>query len=350
MTTAPVGDEGPTTPLVVACVRYADLRPEVDALTGAITRDVHRAGLSAADEAAVEHGLRIAEAWSGAVLVVTAGPAAADDTLRDAIALGCQALRIPWPPGEGGSQIQPPGEGGSQIQPPGEGGRKGLGTAQGFLDDLAGDERALARTVAGALRAAGPPALVVCGDRSADRGTGAFPAFLAHELGAAQALGLVGLQAEVDGLLVERRLDGGRRERLRVPRPAVCSVEGAGVRLRRASLPATLAAGRAAIPTARSSGWADGPVPPVGAGPTLPYRPRTRVIPPPDDAEPRLRLLSLTGALAAHEPPTIIGPIDASEAADALLSFLARHGYLDDGYGPVGDAGPADRAGPAGSP
>jgi electron transfer flavoprotein beta subunit len=46
--------------------------------------------------------------------------------------------------------------------------------------------------------------------------------------------------------------------------------------------------------------------------------------------------LSLTGALAAHEPPTIIGPVEPSEAADALLAFLARHGYLDD-----------DRAGPS---
>ncbi len=319
MTTMPGDDEGQATPLVVACVRYADLRPDVDALTGAITRDVHRAGLSAADEAAVEHALRIAEAWSAAVLVVTAGPAAADDTLRNAVALGCQVLRIPWPPGDGASD--------------------GLGSAQGFIEDLGGDERDLARTVAGELGAGGPPALVVCGDRSVDRGTGAFPAFLAHELGAAQALGLVGLHAEVDGLLVERRLDGGRRERLRVPRPAVCSVEAAGVRLRRASLPAALAAGRAAIPTAREPGRPERPVAPVGAGPTLPFRPRTRVIPPPDSAEPRQRLLSLTGALAAHEPPTIVGPVDPPEAADALLAFLARHGYLDDGNGQPGPAG-----------
>jgi electron transfer flavoprotein beta subunit len=43
--------------------------------------------------------------------------------------------------------------------------------------------------------------------------------------------------------------------------------------------------------------------------------------------------LSLTGALVAHEPPTIIGPVDAEQAADALLSFLGRHGYLDDEAG-----------------
>lgn len=303
----PVDHQSPAS-LVVTCVRYTDLRPDVDPLTGAITRDVHRAGLSAADEAAVEHALRIAEAWSAHVLVVTAGPAAADGSLREFMALGCDVLRIPWP-ADGG----------------------GLGSDQSFANEVGGDERAAARAVAAAVRAAGDPALVICGDRSADRGTGAFPAFLAHELGAAQALGLVDLRPDDGGVLAERRLDGGRRERLRVPRPAVCSVEGAGVRLRRASLPATLAAGRTAVPTATVPAVAahDG-AGPITTGPAVPYRPRTRVIPPPDSTAPRQRLLSLTGALVAHEPPTIIGPVDAEQAADALLSFLARHGYLDD--------------------
>ena len=303
----PVDHQSPT-PLVVACVRYADLRPDVDSLTGAITRDVHRAGLSAADQAATEHALRIAEAWSARVLVVTTGPAAADGPLREIMALGCDVLRIPWP--THGS---------------------GLGSDQGFVDDIGGDERAAARAVAAAVRAAGDPALVICGDRSADRGTGAFPAFLAHEMGAAQALGLIDLRPDGRGIVAERRLDGARRERLRVPRPAVCSVEGAGVRLRRASLPATLAAGRTAVPTTAAPAGAphDG-AGPVTTGHPVPYRPRTRVIPPPASAAARQRLLSLTGALVAHEPPTIIGPVDAEQAADALLSFLARHGYLDD--------------------
>ncbi|HEX4245345.1 MAG TPA: mycofactocin-associated electron transfer flavoprotein beta subunit, partial [Acidimicrobiales bacterium] len=249
-------DQRAATALVVACVRYADLRPDVDALTGAITRDAHRAGLSAADEAAVERALRIAESWSAPVLVVAAGPPAADDTLRGAMALGCDVLRVPWPAGDGA----------------------GLGSAQGFLNDLGGDERAVARAVAAALLVAGPPALVVCGDRSADRGTGAFPAFLAHELGAAQALGLVDLHPEADGILAERRLDGGRRERLRVPRPAVCSVEGAGMRLRRASLPATLDAGRRAVPVTAANGTPTTdpgdrvPTPPVVIGSPVRYR------------------------------------------------------------------------------
>src|SRR5450759_2697393 len=126
----------------------------------------------------------------------------------------------------------------------------------------------------------GVPDLVLCGDRSADRGTGSFPAFLAAALNAAQVLGVVRMESDDDGMVrVHRRLDGGRREVLRVPRPAVVSVEAAGVRLRRAGLPATLASGLAAIPVARAPGtiaarW----IRVLGAPP---YRPRPRGLPGP---------------------------------------------------------------------
>ena len=54
-----------------------------------------------------------------------------------------------------------------------------------------------------------------------------------------------------------RRLDGGRREVLAVPPPAVLSVEGAVARLRRASLPAELESRRAVIEVVPGP---DGPV------------------------------------------------------------------------------------------
>jgi electron transfer flavoprotein beta subunit len=59
------------------------------------------------------------------------------------------------------------------------------------------------------------------------------------------------------------------------------------------------------------------------------FTPRTRVLPAPHDEDPRIRLLALTGALVAHDPPTLIGPVGADEAADELVGFLVRHGYLD---------------------
>ncbi len=318
--TAPA--DTPGGPLVVACLRITDLRPEVDPLGGSVHRDTWGIGLSAADGAALEHALRIGAAWSSRVVGVAVGPESIEPVLREVAALGVSAVRIA---------------------------AADAGTEPGYAAELAADEHELARTVVAALGRWGRPGLVLCGDRSVDRGTGAFPAFLAHELGAAQALGLVALEVEavrggtgspeVTGggpdraLIAERRLDGGWRERLRVPLPAVCSVEGVGIRLRRASLPGVLDADVTVVPAVRpappeaGSSSQEGPVVRVGA--SRAFVPRTRVRPAPDSDDPRIRILALTGALVAHDPPTIVGPVGSAEAADALIGFLVRHGYLD---------------------
>jgi electron transfer flavoprotein beta subunit len=298
-------------PLVVACLRVTDLRPEVDLLTGSVRRDRLGVGLSAPDASALEHALRIAEAWSGRVLVVAAGPRSVEPVLRDAVALGASVVRIPV--GDDGGD-------------------------DGLAAELVGDEQSLARAIGASLVPFGTPDLVVCGDQSVDRGTGALPAFLAHQLDAAQALGLVALSPGQAGgtarrvLAAERRLDAGWREQLVVPLPAVCSVESAGVRLRRAPLSGVLAAESAVIPTS-----APPPRPPArhGAGSVLVgatrvFTPRARALPAPESPDPRIRLLALTGALVAHDPPTVVGPVGAAEAADALLGFLVRHGYLEE--------------------
>ena len=300
-------DDAVPGPLVVACLRITDLRATVDPLDGSVSRDPLGVGLSAADAAALEHALRMAESWDGRVVAVSVGPESIDPVLREVAALGVTVVRVP-----------------SEHE----------SDTHRYVAELAEDEHGLAETVLAAVRPFGDPVLVVCGDRSVDRGTGALPAFLAHQLGAAEALGLVALRSDGPGsLVVERRLDAGWRERLRVPLPAVCSVEGAGVRLRRASLAGALAASDAAVPVDRSLGVAAvGYTAGTGGlhiGATRPYAPRTRVLPAPEGHDPRLRLLALTGALVAHDPPTVVHPADAAEAADVLLSFLARHGYLD---------------------
>jgi electron transfer flavoprotein beta subunit len=307
---------GPVTgPLVVVCLRHAGARPDVDPLTGAVRPAVHGAGPAPAEMAALELGLRFAAIWQGRVLAVTAGPPAAEATLRDALAAGAaEVLRVDWPEAD-------------------------------YLDGLAADEQALAAALAGALRLR-RPALVLCGDRSADRGTGALPAFLAHELGAAQALGLVSLTLPGDaagladppaspagegaddgpatgpmGLVGDRRLPGGWRERLWIGLPAVCSVEAAGVSLRRAPLDAMLASRRAVIPVIRPN---TGPGPAVIAGPPRPYRPRTHEVPPAPAGSARERLAELSGVLVQHDPPTLLGPASPAEAAQALLGFLRK--------------------------
>lgn len=285
----------PDGPLIVVCLRHTDPVPGLDAATGEIRPFPPAATAAAAEWAALELGLQVAGAWAGRVVAVTAGPPAAEATLRQALAAGAAALRVDTRPGDG---------------------------APGFPAELVADEQALAIALATAL---GPdrPALVLCGDRSAGRGTGALPAFLAHELGAAQALGLVSVTVKGDHLHAERRLPGGRRERLRVIVPAVCSVEAAGTRLRRAGLAAVLAAGRAVIPVVT----VPIPRPRSQAGPPRPYRPRVHAVPDIPAGPARARLLTLTGVHARREPRALIGPAPPGVAATELLGYLHRNGY-----------------------
>jgi len=285
--------------VIVAAMGWSWQEAAVDPLTGAIRADPHDRGPDGADFAALEHALRLAEKWDAQVVAATVGPAEADAMLQDALAAGAaEALRIE--PAHRTSGPRPA--------------------------DLVGGGQHLPASLAAALRQRyGVPALVLCGDRSADRGTGSFPAFLAAALNVAQALGVVQMEPEGDGeLLVHRRLDGGRREVLRVRPPAVVSVETAGMRLRRAGLPATLASRRAVIPVTRAAAATAPRIPVLGAHP---YRPRPRELARPSGTALH-RTLELTGALVERTPPTVLGPLPPEQAADELLGYLRRHGYL----------------------
>jgi electron transfer flavoprotein beta subunit len=274
-------------PVIGVCLKLVWERPEVDPLTGVVTTDPRLGGASEADQAALEWALRLASAWNGSVLAVTAGGPAADVVLQTALAAGAhRAVRVPLAEGAPSAAVA----------------------------------SALAQVLAGC-------AVVCCGDMSADRGSGAVPALLAARLAAAQALGLlsisIGPASSSLSLEALRRLDGGRREMLRVGAPAVISVEGSTARLRRASLRATVAAGQAPIEVAPA-----GPVGAVGQAPTvLPYRPRPRDLPPPSGSDPRARILQLTAATSPRKPPrTLVASPD--EAADAILDQLREWGEL----------------------
>ena len=180
--------------VIVAAMGWSWQEAEVDPLTGAVSADPHDRGPARADFAALEHALRLAQTWDAQVVAATVGPADADTMLRDALAAGAaEALRV-----------EPAGRA-PALRPA----------------DLVGGRQDLPAALAAALRERyGVPYLVLCGDRSADRGTGSFPAFLAAALNAAQALGVVRMEPDGDRVLrVHRRLDGGRREVLRVRRP-----------------------------------------------------------------------------------------------------------------------------------
>jgi len=264
-------------------------------------------GISPADSSALEWALRTASSASGEsgtsddVVAITVGAPAADAALRTALACGAtRAIRV-------------------HVADPAD--LPGADTAaliSGVVRDVAATSTQ-------------PVRYVWCGDYSLDRGTGSVPAFLAAHLDAGQALGLIELEIVGDCVLVTRRLDGGRRERLRVVSPAVLSVEGSTATLRRAPLARSLAAQTAHIEV----------VPPeqiLGAGlaghggaavARRPFRPRARVLPPPS-GEPLDRVKSLLSGPAgakSHGAPVALSPADA---ADRILVALHEWGYLDD--------------------
>jgi len=283
---------------IVACVKWVDLRPDVDSLTGRVINDVRTSGWSPADLAAVELGLTIAEAWSVSLDVVCCGPTEAERGLRELAAAGATSV----------TRIDP----GSIEHAP---------STHASSADVA---EALAR----ALTASGQATLVLCGDYSLDRGSGSVPAFLAHHLGASQALGVTAVDpAELGRVLVTRRLGGGRSERLELRGPMVVSVEGSVARLRRAGLRATMNATDATINVVEWGGSSSS-THHVRSVSMLPLRPRPRALPAPAGADARDRILSLTGALVDRTPPRTIHAT-ADEAADAIMSQLRQWGYLD---------------------
>jgi electron transfer flavoprotein beta subunit len=253
--------------------------------------DTRWAGVSHADEAALEIALEL-EPTYGAVTVACVGPVGADGVLRDALAAGAgRVVRIDAPADTDSRQVA----------------------------------IALAAIVAGS-------DFVLCGDYSADRGTGSVPAFLAHELGAAQALGLVGVDvtgtAPTDALHVVRRLDGGRREVLAVSAPAVLSVEGSVRRLRRASLAATVRSKSADIELVGSTTASGDPAHHAVALVT-PYRPRARTLPAPAGSV-LSRVREILDVGASDTTTVEMVELDPAAAAARIVEQLRRWGHLCD--------------------
>jgi electron transfer flavoprotein beta subunit len=242
--------------------------------------DARWSGVSPADEAALEVGLQLA--GSGEVTVVCVGPTEADTVLREALAAGAlDAVRI--------------------------------NATTAASDDVAVAIAAFAND----------SDFIVCGDYSLDRGTGSVPAYLAAHLGVAQALGLVDIDPLSSPLRVVRRLDGGRREVLDVPTPAVLSVEGSVARLRRAPLAAALRATTAEIRVSR------GPTAREDIAQVTAYRPRARALPAPAGGTlSRVRdILDIGAAEQSHAETVMLEPNDA---AARIIDQLEEWGYLEE--------------------
>jgi electron transfer flavoprotein beta subunit len=246
--------------------------------------DARYGGLSAADEAALETALSIAATWGCPVRAASVGPQVARGALVQALAVGAaEVVHVDAP----------------------------YNLASPVVATLLAHEFADCD-------------VVVCGDYSVDRGSGSTPAFLAAELKAAQALDLSTLVAETAGtVLADRRLEAGRRERLRLTGRMVLSVGPSLARLRRAALPALIAARAASIPSRVPPRQADAPAP-LSEGP---FRPRAKILPaPPGEVHDRLaRLTGLSRPSIARQTLEL----SPAAAAERIVSQLRDWGYLE---------------------
>lgn len=269
---------------VAVCMKWVPGRPEMNALSGEVKSPEARfGGVSAADQAALEVALQLASQRSLNVTAITVGDTRCEPALHNALASGAQqAIRI------------------DAALP--------LSSAE------------TARVLALAL---GDASFVLCGDYSFDRGSGSVPAYLAAELKVSQALGVVSLTPQVHDILLTRRLDGGRREHLRVSDRAVISVEGSVAQLRRASLAKTLAARNIRIQVISSSVTAQRVI-----STTKPFRPRPRTIAQPQGATALERLHSITNVASASARGEQI-ELTATKSAMYILETLARWGYIE---------------------
>jgi electron transfer flavoprotein beta subunit len=272
---------------VGVAMKWVALRPEIDVLDATIASDDRWSGASPADLAALELGLRIAQQRGGSLTAATVGDATSEPLLRQALECGAtRALRID--------------------------------------PKLRGNQQPTSQEVARALAVAFVDCdLVICGDWSLDRGSASVPVFLAAALGVDDACGLVKVDINMhgsndDALVVERRLDGGRRQRMSIPGRAVLSVEGSAARIRRASLAGVFAARSASIDVIEIDGLLTQQRG-VRHDKTMPYRPPApRYDSPPSSDPPLRRVADLMGVNTDRTPPTRL-ELDADSAAELII-------------------------------
>lgn len=269
---------------IAVCMKWVPGRPEMNALSGEVhSPEARFGGVSAADQAALEVALQLASQRSLNVTVISVGDARCEPALHNALAAGAQrAIRIDTP----------------------------------FPLTSADTAHVLAVAL-------GDASLIICGDYSFDRGSGSVPAYLAAELNISQALGVVSLTPQEHDILLARRLDGGRREHLRINNRAVISVEGSVAQLRRASLANTLVARTTRIQVIASSITARRVI-----STTKPFRPRPRTLAQPGGATALERLHSITNVASASARGEQI-ELSATKSAMYILETLTRWGYIE---------------------
>ena len=177
--------------------------------------------LNEPDAYALEEALRLKEKHGGEVVVISAGPARVVQVLREALARGAdRAIHV-----QGDS----------------------LASADAF---------ATAHALAAALKDESVD-LVLTGLQSDDQGFASVGVILADKLGAPHSTIIMDVQVEGSELKVKRELEGGWFQWIRMPLPAVLTIQSGINQLRYATLKGIMAAKKKEIkPVAAPSGAA----------------------------------------------------------------------------------------------
>ncbi|HQW50925.1 MAG TPA: hypothetical protein PL082_02610 [Tepidiformaceae bacterium] len=246
------------------------------------------------DMVACEAGVRLKEAAGGSVSLFTAGPEAADAGLRAALSLGADdATRVSF-----------------------AGGGLSGGTRTGRL---------LAAAIALEV-----PDVILCGTRSPDSGSEAVPASIAELLGMPLVTNVVSLSG-IGPLEIERRLEGGRRQTLRVQPPVVIALEESLCDPRYPSVLARRKADRAAI-TLRTAAELGVELPELALTLVRLQGPRplnARLVAPAPElpARERLAYILAGGPDQKRSSNRLEGPVPA--VIDQLLAFLTANGVVN---------------------
>jgi len=285
---------------IVVCIKQVPdpLSVEIDPLSGIINTRRLAYIINPPDLEAVELALRWRESFGGRVQVLSVGPERAEQALRACLAMGVDSVRRVW---------------GARLA--------GMAPSQ------------TARILANLIQPLNVD-LVLCGNRSSDNGSAQVPVMLAEWLNLAQATRVVSTKWEPEFdeakiLEVERKLERGRREKVRIRLPALLALESGQVEPRYPTLPAYMAAQKAVIqvvePGRDDSGGTQ--VRLVEIQPPRP-RPRQIFIPDPDlPAAARIQAI-LSGGVEGHTKKG--SPLEGSPEVQAarILAFLEQQGFI----------------------
>jgi len=188
---------------IVVCIKQVPARDSllrVDPSTAWIQEDDLAHEINEPDAYALEEGLQLKEKHGGEVVVLCAGPAAAAQTIREALAKGAdRAIHVE---------------------------EEKLG---GF------DPLALSRLMAAALQTEKPD-LVLTGLQSDDLGYGQTGVILAEVLGLPHATIIMQVEKQDSGIRVKRELEDGWFQHVDMPLPALLTIQSGINKLRYATL------------------------------------------------------------------------------------------------------------------